>query len=320
MEPHWTIIANPATGGGRLEIERPQLEALLAKADIPVSWQLTQAPRHAIALTREAIQQGSRHLLVIGGDGTFSEVVNGVMTQSTCPSDAVTLALIPLGTGNDWARMHKIPTKSDKAVALLQNGQDCRQDIGEMTFLEPDGERTQYFNNVMGLGVEAQIVEDALPISKHGFWGQFAYIRTLVKTLFRYQAGLLQIQTPEREFNHPCLVLTIGICRYNGGGMKMVPQAVPDDGLFDITIVEAVSFWNVLRHILKLYNGRIYAHPRAHHWRSQSLLVEADPSSKVEADGELLGTTKIKVRVIPGALSFIGPESQHSKSVRHSKG
>jgi diacylglycerol kinase (ATP) len=307
MDPHWTIIANPISSGERLSREKTTIEQLLQQAGIEASWKLTEAPKHATLLAQQAIEAGSRYILVIGGDGTTSEVVDGIMTQNACLSHEVVLALIPFGTGNDWARMHGIPNRLDKAVSLLKNGQTHRQDIGKIIIRQTGSEQIRFFHNVMGVGLEAQIVEDALDVNKQGFWGTLTYLRTLLKTLFRHQPTPIRVRAGDQTIEKPILVATVGICRFNGAGMTLVPEARPNDGLFDITIVEEISPWNVIRNILKLYNGKIYKHPKAHHWRSASVSIEAQPLTKVEADGEFIGPADVEISLIPEALQFLGP-------------
>ena len=252
----------------------------------------------------------SRKFLAIGGDGTLHYLINGIFSQAEVPTTEICLALIPLGTGNDWSRTHNFPTDTEKVVQLLQNFSPRLQDIGQIEHQKGDKRITTYFGNVAGTGFEAEVVLESQESSKTGLRGALLYIWTVLRTLWSYQPQAHRIQFPDEEFDDKMLLTTIGICRYNGNGMQLVPQADPFDGQFDVSLVAALSPVNVIFNLLKLYNGRIYRHPKVK--RRQATQVQLDSSNKIhlEADGEYIGTTPASFQILPASLQIVAPASQ----------
>lgn len=299
----WLIIANPAAGNGAALHLRDKIEAAFQKAGQTYEYRITEAPGHAGALAAEYISRGVRHILVAGGDGTVHEAVNGIMNQSEVPTHEVSLGFLPLGTGCDWARTQGIPMNADHALRALFSGNTVLQDIGKVTYLDPEGRpASRYFNNVAGMAFDAFIVEQTLGDSKHGWRGKIFYLLGILSCLRRYQPQHVRVEGAGFQWEGRALVVNAGICRFSGGGMSLVPEALPDDGLLDITIIEDIGPWGVIKSIYRLYDGSIYRHPRAHHRRSPWLKVHAENEVLLECEGEWLGRVPAEFETVPGAL------------------
>ena len=307
MEKNWFVIINPQSGGGKALRLWKEAAILMEKENIPFTPVFTRAPQHAIQLVAEGISQGFRHFIAVGGDGTISEVVNGIFTQKVVSSQEILLAVFPAGTGNDWARFYKIPSKVRELIKLIQTEKARIQDIGKITYQENSERKIRFFNNVAGMGFEAFVTEKTKDVNKAGFWGQAGYLMGVLTNLFKFESPELSVQAGDFSYKKTCLLLTIGLCRYNGNGMNLVPLSIPDDQLFDLTLIEKISPWNVLRHILKIYNGRIYRHPKAVHYRAAEVYIQSNSPAYIEADGEVLGEVPIRVELIPEALKIVVP-------------
>ncbi|MEL6588984.1 MAG: diacylglycerol kinase family protein, partial [Bacteroidota bacterium] len=250
MTKRWKIIANPRAGGGLGVTQRNRLEVAFQAQDIDASWLISDELSRLQTLIEEALQEGFRQFVSVGGDGSLHHLVNALCAQQLVPTQELTIGVIPLGTGNDWIKTHRIPRRLEQAVRVLTFGQRFYQDIGLIQYQGENGPEQRFFCNVAGSGFEAEVVRRSRDMDKSGLKGTFVYLGLVLKTLFSYQC---QVHSGDEAAPESALLHSLGICRYNGGGMQLVPEAVPDDGLFDVTQIKALKPWEVIVNLAKLY-------------------------------------------------------------------
>lgn len=299
MKQHWLIVANPISGQGRAMHHRHEIEAVLRRHDLDFDFVVSERPGHASELVARAIEGGCRRILAVGGDGTVNECANGIFRQSAAPTEEVVLGVMPIGTGNDWARTHRIPKDYAEVAALMASGMNRLQDVGVAAF--GDG-GTRHFVNVAGLGFDAHVVA-SLPDRT---LGPMAYLVGLAKGLLSYNAVSLGLTFADRKVEARAFVLFFAIGRYCGSGMNVAPRAEVDDGLFDVTLVQALSRWEVLKSLRKLFDGTLLDHPKVIALREAEARVDAGPVP-VEADGELIGHAPVRFTLLPRALRVLSP-------------
>ena len=209
-------------------------------AAVGVRFRLEITTSAADAQTRvvAAVRAGRRHFAVAGGDGTAHAVLNGLCAQQEAPLEEFTLAILPLGTGNDWARSLGIPLSVEGAVATLAAGRTCRHDIGIVDRSESGRSQRQYFLNMAGAGFDAHVIRD-LPWRGYGL-GRFRYVAGLVRSAQSFEAPVLALRAPGFAHRDRTLVAFAQIGRYLAGGMRIAREASCDDGLFDLTVVAAM--------------------------------------------------------------------------------
>jgi len=305
----WCVIANLTAGGGAVKKQWPAIEAAL-KAGLPVGqvW-FTEYPKHAIELVEKAVETGFRRLIAVGGDGTNHEVANGIMMQQIIASQALTYALLPVGTGNDWARMYGIPRALKPWLEMVQAGETRFQDAGKVEYQENDGRNNlRYFVNVAGMAYDAFVVQYAESRRSPGA-GRFYYLLMILWCLFRYRHVKSRIQYDDSGAEDYFYTINLGICRYSGGGIQMTPHAIPDDGLLALTLAGRISKLGVLMATKRFYSGSIGAHPKVRIFQTSSVLVEAAEKAPVllEADGEFLGCAPARFSVVEKALCIVVP-------------
>lgn len=304
MTKRWKIIANPRAGGGLSTRHRNRLEAAFQQQDIDASWLISDELSQLKFLILQALQEGFRQFASVGGDGSLHHLVNALCYQKLVPTRELTIGVIPLGTGNDWIKTHRIPRKLEQAVRVLTFGQRFYQDVGLIQYQGKNGPEQRYFCNVAGSGFEAEVVRRSRDLNKSGLKGTFLYLGLVLKTLFSYQC---QAHSGNEASPQSMLLQTLGVCRFNGGGMQLVPEAVPDDGLFDVTQIEALRPWEVIVNLAKLYNGKLYRHPKVRHGRLAEYHLDGPEPIAIEADGEFLGHTPAQFTILPAAISFMVP-------------
>ncbi len=300
MKHRWLVVANPISGQGRAMHHRHEIEAVLRRHGLDFDFVISEHPGHAVDLVARAVEGGCRHILAVGGDGTVNECANGIFRQQAAPTTEIALGVIPIGTGNDWARTHRIPKDYAEVAALMASGASRLQDVGIAEFA--DGNR-RHFINVAGLGFDAHVVE-ALPDRT---LGPLAYLVGLAKGLLGYRAVSLGLTFAERRIDARAFVLFFAIGRYCGSGMNVAPKAEIDDGLFDITLIQDLSRWEVLKSLRRLFDGTLLTHPKVLALREAEGAVEAAATQPVEADGELIGHAPVRFSILPRALRVVAP-------------
>lgn len=309
VEQKWFVIINPIAGRGRGLTDWPHISRLLRENRVMHDYAFTEYKCHASELAVEAVVQGYRKIIIVGGDGTIHEVVNGLFVQKTVETSRILLAVIAVGTGNDWIRMFGIPRKYSEAIRAIVGGHSFLQDVGRVSYYESNYRQTRYMANVAGVGLEAAVIKNYAHMVRKRRGGKWRYLWSLVKSVVAYRPSGMKVWVDgEIVTNDWVLSAAIGICKYNGGGMLQVPQAIPDDGLFDITVIRRMNLFRIVTCFSALFNGRIYDVRQASLYRGRKIRLEASPDVLLELDGELLGGTPVELEIIDKAVNVIVSE------------
>lgn len=305
VRPEWFVIVNPNAGNGKGRKDWKRISDLFKKENILIESVITGHKGHADLITAEAIVNGFRKIVTVGGDGTLNEVVNGLFAQTICKSSDVTLALIPVGTGNDWGRMFGIPTVYNGAVDVIRDNKQLLQDVGLVTYHNGKEEKQRYFINIAGLGFESIVVKKTNKQKDKGRSSKAIYFYNLLTSLISYRNTMATITVDGESSTSRIFSVNVGNGRYCGGGMRQTPEALPDDGLLDVTVLREMGRLEIIRNLKLLYDGSILSHPKVDGYRVKNLKVTSGQLLFVEADGESLGHTPASFTIIPGALRVV---------------
>jgi YegS/Rv2252/BmrU family lipid kinase len=303
--PDWLVIVNPNAGRGKGQKDWTIIADLLAKYGLIFQSHFTLTRRHAILLTQEGIKTGFRKIIVVGGDGTMNEVVNGIFTQDVCPTTNIALAMITVGTGNDWGKLFGIPMHYEKAIKIIKESKIRLQDAGIVYYYNGTSRDNRYFINIAGLGFDAVVVKRTNTQKDKGYKGKALYFLNLLRSLLFYRHTLTSVEIDGIKIQNDVFTISIGIGRFSGGGMRQTPNAIPDDGLFDITIVKKMRKGEIIMSLKKLYDGSILDHPKIEGYTGKDILIDSDPLIHVEADGESLGHSPIEFSLIPKSINIV---------------
>ena len=293
----WFVVVNPISGSGKGLDDFPLISKLLRDNGIRSEAVFTEHKCHATELTVSAINSGYRHIIVVGGDGTLHEVVNGLFIQKSVDPSDVTVAVIAVGTGNDWIRMFGIPTRYSEAIRAIKEGYTFLQDVAAVEYEESMYRQVRYAANVAGVGFDAAVIERLQDMRNKGCKGKSSYLRALVRTFFKYKPTGVKIWVDGRlMYNNLLLSMAIGVGKYNGGGIQQLPAAVADDGLLDLTIIRPLHWWNIIFRLKRLFNGNIYTIGHVLHAKGRYIRIESSPELPLEVDGELYGHSPIDIR------------------------
>lgn len=302
----WFVIVNPVAGGGRGLDDFPQISKLLREAQIVCEPVFTEHKFHATELTVTAVKEGYRKIIAVGGDGTLHEVVNGLFIQKTVRPDEVLLAVVAVGTGNDWVRTFGISDRHDEAIRAIREERSFLQDVGVVSYEEAHFRQSRYIANVAGVGFDAFVIRKLTHLQKKGRTSRWRYTWCMIRSFFRYKSTGIKVWVDDRlVYNNLLLSIALGICKYNGGGIQQLPEAVADDGMLDLTLIRPVHFWHVLFRLHYLFNGGIYRIRHVLRERGSRIRIESSPEVSVEADGEILGETPLEFSVVPKAIRIV---------------
>jgi diacylglycerol kinase (ATP) len=256
---------------------------------------LSEFPGH---LARAAGDARDSLLVVIGGDGTVNEVANGVA------GTGAELAVLPCGTGQDFGRTHGIPSSFDKAVRVALGGETRTIDLGRV---ELESGASRFFANVGSAGMSGAVARRANTMTK-ALGGRATFFYALTREFLGWQNTRVVVELDDgvrREGPMHDVIIANG--RYHAGGMKLAPDAEPDDGVFDIVTIGDVSKLDFVTTAPKLYSGRYLSHPKIELLRSSSVAISAAEPLPLEVDGEPIGTTPARFEVVPAALRLRVP-------------
>lgn len=301
----WLVIVNPNAGNGNGSKDWGTISGLLDKYHLPFRVKFTETKGYAIQYIQEAVKEGARNIITVGGDGTLNEVVNGVFTSNACSSIDISLAFIPVGTGNDWGRMFGIPLNYEKAVKIISDNNTMLHDVGVVSFFSGEEKMKRYFINIAGLGFESVVVRRTNIQKDRGRSGKAIYFYNLLMSLLSYKNTQAEIIIDGEKSTADVFSINIGNGRYCGGGMRQTPQALPDDGFLDVTVINGMGKIEIIRNLKILYDGTILNHPKVDGYKCKNLKVSSDSIIYIEADGESLGHTPAEFSIIPASINIV---------------
>lgn len=301
----WLVIVNPNAGKRKGAKDWKKISSLMVKYNIPFKAVFTRHSNHAVKLSRIYIRKGFRRILVVGGDGTLNEVVNGIFLQKKFDTTDITMGLIPVGTGNDWARTYGIPRDYEEAVKVIARGKTFIQDTGRVEYIQDGKKRFRHFLNNAGMGFDALVVEKTNAVKSQGKGNSASYLTSLLSVMFHYKNLPATVYVDKEPMKMKIFSFSVGICPWSGNGMKQLPNALPGDGMFDVTLINQISKMKIVRNIKKLYDGSFIQLNEVKTLRTNKISLQAPKPIFLEVDGESLGHTPIRFEIVPQCLKVI---------------
>lgn len=282
-----TFIVNPAAGNGHAMKIETLLQEELSRRGVEAAFVRTEAPGHATELSREAAASlDCTGVIAVGGDGTAYEVACGLMGSS------VPLGIIPAGTGNDFIKTVGIPKKPLEALALVLSGKARPVDVGRMN--------ERLFLNVSGTGFDVTVLDYTLRAKKY-VKGILPYLYGLVRGIAHYEPVHLRFTVDGETQERDVLICSVANGRFFGGGIPICPDAAPDDGYFDLVVVENKPRWMIPFYLPGLLMGRVLKFAITTHRRCQSVTIESK-GMRLNMDGEISVMDKADFSVLQGEL------------------
>ncbi len=298
---HYVIVLNPAAGRGQGRHNRTKLEELLTQsaaalpASSPVTWEIVETSKSGdgTRLASQAVERGAEAVVAAGGDGTLGEVVNGIAQSGAH------LGLLPLGTGNDFARSLGLHNDLARAVHTLFHGTPQPVDLGRT--------QNRWFINVAGCGFDA-IVAERVNRGIRFLHGTSAYLAAVAQSLLTLRPVPMELTLDGEIRKVRGVLCAVANAPMYGGGMKIAPQAQIDDGWLDICLIGDASKLEFIRAFPRVFAGTHDTHPKVTMFRARHILIESEPFLPVLVDGEVIGTTPAEFTITPSALQLLLPQ------------
>lgn len=301
----WHMILNPLAMSHKSGNYLHQVESILKKLKMDYLSHITEELHEAQQVIISLCNQGERHFIVVGGDGTYNSFVNAILESGVNPSEIFMIPII-LGTGNDWARTHFKKNSFAYTQNLIDSGSFVKHDIGLVEIFNHEvlaGKR--YFLNIAGFGFDAEVIFNSKD-RKPRFFPETVYLLGLLKTLFRHKSNIVTIQTNELSFTKDIFSIAVGIGQYNGNGMRQCPQGKPNDQLFDVIMIEKVSKLKVILNVKNLFNGsHVEKIKEISSLKTASVEIKSNPHLRCEVEGELLPTGDYKISMLPQQINIL---------------
>lgn len=285
------FIVNLVAGRGRSGKLWSKIEPVLRENhDFKVYY--TRGPGDAVKLAGTAREEGATTLVAVGGDGTVCEVVNGMDFSGSV------LGVLPAGTGNDLCRSLNYPADPFTVAENLFQWQPRAIDVGKTG--------SGYFANVIGVGFDAQVAHDVNNRFKY-LNGAPAYLASILKNLVTYRNTPVEVEYDGNRWEGKALLIAVGNGNCYGGGIKIVPPAVVNDGCFHLCLAKDVSKFDALRILPSMFNGGHVGHRQVEIIEARHVTITSSVPLMVQADGEITGTLPLTLELLPGALRVLAP-------------
>jgi len=302
------VIINPESNRGRTRKRWGEIREGLRHFIREFKFEFTEKPLHATDLAREAIKDGTELVIGVGGDGTMNEIANGFYEDSRIINPEATLGLVPSGTGCDLVKSLNIPAGLRGALQVISGAPSVRMDVGRVRYRSNAGlEEERFFLNVADFGLGGEVVRRVT--DRRLQRKASSYVRCLVTTMVHYRNKRVRVRVDGESLpDGKYLIGAVANGKIFGKGMKVAPDALLDDGLFDSVLVKGFRFLEFCRHGWKLMNGSHVTHPKVTVVRGRK--VEAWPGEGedvlLELDGDQLGRLPATFEIVPRNLLIKG--------------
>jgi diacylglycerol kinase (ATP) len=300
---NWIFIINPVAGNGVAGEYADTVKAMIRQRQLDAELVFTERRGHATEIANEYVQKGFQHIIGVGGDGTFSEIV-----QSLVDKKDVTFGAIPAGTGNDFINILGFSDHfSEKDWETFFEENTVQMDVGKCN--------DHYFINGMGLGYDAQVAfenyeaENSRAVKRGG---KSKYWKHILKTLVTYKEKDMQVTYQDQTRNTKSFLNTIAIGRRLAGGFYLTPKAIANDGLLDICMISELSLPGRIKELLRVMKQAHTEDAVVNYFSTDRIVFEFEKEVPAHLDGEMYFGSRFEVSVLPGHLKTIyNPNGNH---------
>ena len=319
----WLAVVNVFAASRKAGSIWKKAAVKLENAGVDYKARFTGGKYNAMELSRIAASEGYRKFIAVGGDGTIHDVLNGIAefvfsdSKGEVGLSEFTLAVIPVGSGNDWVKSAGVPRDITSAIDIIASGHTGVQDVVRVSIYESSDDALHggnaitesYMANVGGVGLDARVCEIVNRKKEQGFRGKQLYVSALLYCIkHRVPVHARVICDGDEVFCGKYLSMAFGVGRYSGGGMRQTSLAVMDDGLLDVTVIPDISLMVITREVPRLFTGTFHKVGVLTQARCRSVIILPDSGSDaepVEVDGEVIGRAPVKMEILEDQLNIV---------------
>jgi len=287
------VIVNPIAGNHKCRRSIPEITSKLLEKGIAHHLKVSKYHGHVTKLAQQAKERGCKRIIVCGGDGTINEALHALVDSD------VKLGVLPLGTGNDFARTLGIKEDLDFACNVLRD-----EKVRKVDLVKVNGNK--YYGSVGGIGFDAEVASWANRYKRFAP-GATIYLLAILAKLFTYKFKKVVIAHDTGKHTGEILMVAIGNSEWYGGGINITPTALMDDGVLDICIVQKINKLKLLLFFPSVLKGTHTRFSEVKLYRTKKISISSETPLQLLGDGEILGETPVSLEVMPQALNIIAP-------------
>ncbi len=309
MNRKYFFVVNPHSANGCTGRLWPQIKSAFESKIGQVTFEFTKGNIHATYLAGKALYDGFDTIIAVGGDGTLNEVLNGFYDADRQINEKAVLGYYPSGTGQDFARSVGLAGRTIvDIVDTIVAGNETKIDIGLANFHKLDGTYiSRRFINECSVGFSADVAGFTNRASKM-LGGKLTFAIGVIARLITINRTRVRITVDfEKEISRTILLAVVANGQYMGGGMQMAPHAQINDGCFDLVVISEMTRIELMRNIGNIYSGKHVLHPKVEILKAKDILIETESKAAVEMDGESVGETKLRFKMLAKEMNFISP-------------
>lgn len=314
----WFTVVNVYAASRSASSKWNKAEQVLKASGLEYHGNRTGRSGNAMEITFDACMAGYRRFVAVGGDGTVHDVLNGIASYIDWTPNArfsdFTLAVIPLGSGNDWIKSIGIPKDVDTLVKMLESPVLAKQDVVRVSIIDDmrNPISVSYMANVGGVGLDARVCESVNAQKSRGKRGKILYIKSLIQAIRHRSPAKAKVYVDgELVFDGSYFSMAFGIGKYSGGGMRQTPDAVLNDGLLDMTIIPELPMRRIAKEVWRLFTGTFLKVPELIAAKSSRITVfpyDNSSAEPVEVDGEVIGKAPVCLEVLEDQINILAAE------------
>jgi len=299
------VLVNPVSANSKTEKEWPNIAEFLKNHNINFHYKKSEYPEHSVAIVRNAIKNGYKYIMSVGGDGTINEVVNGFFENGILINNEAKLIIFSRGTGSDFIKSLGIGNSKKDIIKIIKNGKEKLVDLAKVCYISNEGNKAErYFINISDAGLGGETVARVNKSSKF-FGGTITYLLGVLKTLYLYKNKKFElIIDGKKVINKKINSVMVANGSYFGGGMKIAPEAVVDNGFLNIVVLGDLSKLEIIKNLYKAYTGSHLSHKKIQSFKGKEVKINSREKVLLNVDGESVGSLPAKFKICPQKLKI----------------
>ena len=303
MNKGWAVIINPQSRAGATKKKTSIIKRLLNLEKINFSYYKTRSAGDEINIVERAVEEGFRKFICVGGDGTIQKIIAGIQIQKVCDPKKIVIGIVPLGTGNDWAKSIKVPLNIKRAMKKIKQGKTKKRDLGVVVIKGKRGIKKRYFISYSGGGCDAFMLNRLGP---YKWLGKYAYLACSIANFWFYKNTKIWIKGEELSLSKSVFLCGVGVSKYTGGGMQIIKNPAGNNGLLNLTVAHDFTKIDIIKNFFNLFNGSIFNDPKVLTVVSSKIkIVPKSGTLACHGDGEIFGSGNLTFFVLKKQITHI---------------
>ena len=303
MNKGWAVIINPQSRAGATKKKTSIIKRLLNSEKINFSYYKTRSAGDEINIVERAVEEGFRKFICVGGDGTIQKIIAGIQIQKVCDPKKIVVGIVPLGTGNDWAKSIRVPLNIKRAIKKIKEGKTKKRDLGVVVIKDKRKIKKRYFISYSGVGFDAFMLNRLRP---YKWLGKYAYLACSIANFWFYKNTKVWIKGEKLSLSKSVFLCGVGVSKYTGGGMQIIKNPAGNNGLLNLTVAHDFTKIDIIKNFFNLFNGSIFNDPKILTVVSSKIkIVPKSGSLTCHGDGEIFGSGNLTFFVLKKQITHI---------------